>query len=168
MLDKDFVINVSLGILSFWFLVEVAMWFIEAAKRKVILDAMLDNEYYILLHRSRDRYVEIAERMTDQRDDADSENVRLQGLLYEATKEQPKTAQEFLDNNPQLKFKRGYLEFIAAQELEDSQVAALKEKNRVKALKHAKLYGVGHNTENKLSGIDGAFDEVCDCYTCSL
>ena len=79
------------------------------------------------MHRSRDRYVEIAERMTDQRNDADSENARLQGLLYEATKEQPKTAQQFLDENRNnmSSFERGMLEFIAAQELEDAAESSL-------------------------------------------
>ena len=104
-----------------------SQWFREEVKRKVILDAMLDNESYILMHRSRDRYVEIAERMTDQRNDADSENARLQGLLYEATKEQPKTAQQFLDENRNnmSSFERGMLEFIAAQELEDAAESSL-------------------------------------------
>tara|TARA_R110000764_G_scaffold115335_1_gene202346 strand:- start:383 stop:823 length:441 start_codon:yes stop_codon:yes gene_type:complete len=135
------------------FSVCVAVWSKGVAKRKVILDAMLDSV----------------------------EDARLQGLLSEATKEQPQTTQKYLDTNPQLsEFERGYLEFVAAQELEDAQVVALRERNKAKLALYAERYGSSHRLEpvlkddayemldKKLFGIDGAFDEVCDAAESSL
>jgi hypothetical protein len=145
-------------------------WFIN--EEMIAQHSEEKTEIYKEMKAERDMHRNVAIRAVDQRNDADSENDRLQKLLYEATKEQPQTAQQFLDDHPELvPFERGFLEFIAAQELEDAQVAALRERNKMKTARFMEMYSGPVGLDDAFgTSYDNvaAFHKLCDSMGSSL